>query len=73
MLYRLGYHARRRMRERGITPADIERAMANVISRVGTSEDSVKVRGYGQPGRVLKVWLPNDDPTFVKSVAWEGE
>lgn len=47
--------------------------MTNVIDRTGTPQGSTRVRGYGEPGRVLKVWVPLDDPMFVKSVAWEGE
>lgn len=53
--------------------AHIDAAMRNVIERTRTPESSIRVRGYGEPGRVLKIWFPLDDAQFIKSVAWEGE
>ncbi len=73
MRYRLGQHALDRMQERGITRQHIDAALASEIDRVRTPRHSWRIRGYGQSGRVLKVWIPFDDANFIKSVAWEGE
>jgi len=69
-------HAVDRMRERSVSEADVERALKYYVERVSTPKNSVRYRGPGLDGRVLKVWvLPDGSPQadkIVKSVAWEG-
>jgi hypothetical protein len=69
-------HAEDRMRERSVSKADVEHALKNYVERVSTPKNSVRYKGPGLDGRVLKVWvLPDRDPQddkIVKSVAWEG-
>lgn len=65
-----------RMQERSVGEADVEHALKNYIERVSTPKNSVRYKGPGLDGRVLKVWvLPDGSPQadkIVKSVAWEG-
>jgi hypothetical protein len=69
-------HAVDRMQERSVGEADVEHALKNYIERVSTPKNSVRYKGPGLDGRVLKVWvLPDGSPQadkIVKSVAWEG-
>ncbi|WP_142142486.1 DUF4258 domain-containing protein [Streptomyces sp. SLBN-31] len=69
-------HAQRRMVQRNVTRADIENALQHYIERLATPEPSIRYRGPGLNGDILKVWVvpdgsPGADKT-IKSVAWEG-
>lgn len=71
-------YARRRMRERHVTEADVERALAQFVERSENhAKNSVRYKGPGVSGKMLKVWVfpdagPGDDKR-VKTVAWEGD
>lgn len=70
------FHARQRMRQRHVSREDIEHALQHHIERLATPEPSIRYRGPGLNGDILKVWVvPDASPTAdktIKSVAWEG-
>lgn len=72
-------HPAARMRQRGITPGDIEHALRSHVSSWSTPKNSVQYVGPGLNGRELKVWLlppgylGEDSVVTVKSAAWKGE
>lgn len=70
-------HARKRMRQRSVSEADVEHALKNYVQRTKTPKNSIMYQGPGTDGRTLKVWVfpdrrPDADKT-VKSVAWKDE
>ncbi|WP_156721341.1 DUF4258 domain-containing protein [Streptomyces apocyni] len=69
-------HAQRRMQQRSVTKSDVEHALGNFIERKCTPEPSIRYRGPGLNGGILKVWVvPDQGPMsdkIIKSVAWEG-
>jgi hypothetical protein len=70
-------HPQRRMEERGITPADIERAIRSCYADSPANRGGYCHEGYGTDGRSrLKVWtmppLSHEGDIVVKSAAWKG-
>ncbi|MFH9558669.1 DUF4258 domain-containing protein [Streptomyces globisporus] len=69
-------HARRRMRQRRVAESDIENALSNYSERITTPKNSIRYRGPGLSGAILKVWVvPDAAPSsdkIIKSVAWDG-
>jgi hypothetical protein len=76
MLVTYTYHARQRMRRRRVTEGDVECALRNYVERMTTPKNSIRYRGPGLSGALLKVWVvPDIGPTsdkIIKSVAWDG-
>lgn len=76
MILTYTHHARQRMRRRRVTEGDIESALGNHVERITTPKNSIRYRGPGLSGAILKVWVvpdtaPNSDK-IIKSVAWDG-
>lgn len=71
-------HPGDRMRERGITRADIEHALQTCVAHTPGHNGGGCHVGYGADGaRELKVWtvqpsLVHTGDIVVKSVAWKG-
>lgn len=69
---RYGRHALERMRQRGITTNDVERALHLQIGHPEPGEPgSIWIRGYAVGGRILKVCV-RTDRSYVITVAWPG-
>lgn len=75
MHVRYAQHARRRMKQRGITEQDVTECLQDYVSRIETSlktEYKGKVRG-----KMLKVGVAPDIDTssekFVTTAMWEGD
>ncbi|MET7287578.1 hypothetical protein [Streptomyces sp. NPDC005573] len=64
------------MRRRRVTQGDVEHALHNYVERITTPKDSIRYRGPGLSGAILKVWVvPDLGPAadkIIKSVAWDG-
>jgi hypothetical protein len=70
-------HPEHRMAVRGITRADVERALRNCYDHYPGDDGAWCHEGYGMDGRSrLKVWtmppLSHEGDIVVKSVAWKG-
>jgi hypothetical protein len=70
-------HPEKRMAERGITRADIERALRNCFDHYPGDDGATCHVGYGMDGkRQLKVWtmppLSHSGDIKVNSAAWKG-
>lgn len=64
-------HARKRMRQRDITEAEIEEALSNKTSQYPSDhypDDRIVVCGKTRNGRRLKVIVESADPEYVISV-----
>jgi hypothetical protein len=73
----LSGHCGRRMAQRGITRADIERALRCCFDHYLGDDGATCHVGYGMDSRrELKVWtmppLSHDGDIVVKSAAWKG-
>lgn len=69
-------HARRRMAQRGVREQDVEITLLHPDEMCQTPEPSTRYMRTMLDGRTLKVWTnpdPEEDPLFVRSVAWKGE
>jgi len=73
-------HPERRMRQRGITRADVENALTHHhTSVVSGRSKSVLYIGPGMNGHDLKVWtmppgiIDEDTTITIKSVAWKDQ
>lgn len=68
------HHARQRMRERNVMPADVERVVNDPLLTYETKQNSTCYVGRASTGRELQVFLiPGSPPggsVTVKSVAW---
>lgn len=87
MNFYLSAHARDRMRERGVTIADIRAVIDQPDLTDPTPKRSLRLQRTLPSGRTLKVWLAASEDTqglwvqsldsrgrvIVKSVAWKGE
>jgi hypothetical protein len=70
-------HPQHRMDERGITEADIKRALRSCYADHPADDGAWCHEGYGMDGRSkLKVWtmppLKHEGDIVVKSAAWKG-
>jgi hypothetical protein len=64
-------HAQDRMRQRGISAADVEAAAARPVRRPTPGGPGSRwVFGYAPDGRILKVCLSTLDPNTVITVVW---
>jgi Domain of unknown function (DUF4258) len=64
-------HARRQMQKRGITEADVERALNQRIGPPGPGQPgTIWIRGFAIGGRVLKVCVRTNDHNYVVTAAW---
>jgi len=65
-----------RMRQRGITEADVRQCLSEYVQRLQTRKQKNQYKG-NVGGRMLKVWVSRDRDTdlekFVTSVAWEDD
>lgn len=71
-------HIKTRMRLRKITKAEVEEALANIVSRYSTPKDSTCIVGVTAAGRTLRVWIvgtdwPPKEPWILKSTAGKDE
>ena len=78
MRYRLSDHARRRMRQRGVTESDLDEALDHqVTSWDDPNKGSIVITGRTASNRVLKIFvagsLPAQEPYRIKSLAWRDE
>lgn len=77
MRLRYTRHVKQRMTERHIMEFDVEKALLTHFERISTPENSIRYRGYGTNGDVLKVWVvPDQDASadkVIKSAAWDGK
>ncbi|WP_420371476.1 hypothetical protein [Kribbella sandramycini] len=68
---------RQRMKQRGVTRADVEHALTHLDAPPeSTPENSVKYIGRSVDGRLLKIWIVEPGVTalrpILKSTAWKG-
>ena len=64
-------HAEDRLRERGITKADVEWALRHRIGNPDAGEPgTVWIRGYAVGGRIVKVCVRADDHYYVITAVW---
>jgi hypothetical protein len=67
-------HVRQRLRQRGVTEADLEWAMSHLTGNARLGEPGTKwVYGSTSSGRILKVCVKLDDPSYVITVAWPDQ
>ncbi|WP_081736528.1 DUF4258 domain-containing protein [Amycolatopsis orientalis] len=68
-------HAKRRMRQRGITDSDVRACLGNPQLRIVSGESTVYQGGVGS--RTLKVMVASDRDTdamkFVITTVWRGD
>jgi hypothetical protein len=61
------------MLQRGISEADVERALSLQIGHPEPGEPgSMWVRGHAVGGRILKVCVRTDDRNYVITAVWPG-
>ena len=67
-------HALERLRDRGISEADVELALRwpLVPPTPGNSPDTVRWRGMATEGRILRVVTDSADHRKVVTAMWEG-
>ena len=68
----LGTHARRRMRQRGITETEIEEALEAVEAKFPADEypdERIVIFGSTSAGRRLKIVVESSDDRYVITVA----
>jgi len=69
-------HPEKRMAKRGISLADIERALRSCFAHYPGDNGSTCHVGYGLDSAELKVWtmppVSHEGDIVVKSVAWKG-
>lgn len=63
-------HAEQRMRQRGVTRADVQWALEREIDRTPGDSGTVWIHGQPAGNRILKVLVPSNDHSFVITVAW---
>ena len=71
----LSEHARRRMRERGITEEEVAEALRDVFAETSAGTWSrVNVWGRTCTGRILRITTYGDDRAYVVTVvaSWKG-
>ena len=71
----LSEHARRRMRERGITEEEVAEALRDVFAETSARTWSrVNVWGRTGTGRILRITTYRDDRAYVVNVVapWKG-
>jgi len=70
----LSQHAEQRLRERGISVADVRSALDRPIGSPEPGEPgSVWIRGYAVGGRILKMCVDATDHHKVITAAWPGQ
>lgn len=62
MRYRLKYHAKQRMLQRGISEADLVSALANIIMQRPAEPGSVCILGITEDERKLAIYVSGDMP-----------
>ena len=58
------------MEARGILEPDLEWALQHGIERTPGQPGSIWIKGYAPGGRILKVCVRINDPTYVITAAW---
>ena len=74
MRYTLKQHAKQRMRQRGITEADLMSALGNIILQRDAEPGSVCILGLVGDGRKLAIYvsgsMPPSEPLAIRTVVW---
>ncbi|KAB8168522.1 DUF4258 domain-containing protein [Streptomyces sp. 3MP-14] len=67
-------HAKDRMCERNISEGDVRFALSHHVERKATEKGSIRYRGPGLRGDMLKVWVESERGSAkkIKSVTWDG-
>jgi hypothetical protein len=64
-------HAKERMAQRGINPADVAAALGRRIGQPQPGQPgTIWIRGYAAGGRILKVCVRASDEEFVITAVW---
>jgi hypothetical protein len=65
-------HARDRMRERGVTEADVELALRHPFGNPSPGQPgSIWIEGHAVGGRILRVCVETADQKNVITLAWK--
>lgn len=74
MKYKLKFHAKQRMLQRGITEEHLVSALSNIIIQRPAEPGSVCILGITDDGRKLAIYvsgtMPPQEPLAIRTVVW---